>query len=133
MTKDSPEPEGIDIALLAGLTTKAGDLENRLLDLIETVRINRVARTYLVLLTVLLLAGSGVVIWTTQVTRHNTGVIIDCTDPSGKCYKEARQSAKDNVQLINQISVAAAYCAHQPENKTLEQIKACVSKSVSHD
>lgn len=133
MTTDGPEYESVDPALLAGLATRAGDLENGIKELIETVRLNRIARVYIVILTLALVAGTAVNLWSTHETNKNTNVIIDCTDPDGRCYKEARAAGKENVKLINEISIAAAYCAKQPENKTIDQVKTCVNKSLSHD
>lgn len=132
MTEEAQHPD-VNQALIAGLATKAGELANVAEDLVTTVRLNKVARSYLFVITVFLLGVCVIVLWGTVVINKNTEKIISCTEPVGKCYKDGRKSAKENLKLINDTSVAAAYCAKQVNNDTLEEIRKCIVATLSKD
>lgn len=136
---DSLPPPEVDSALIAGLAARAGELSTLVEDLIATVRINRLARVYVIIVTVALIAGMGVSVWNTISTRRatdkidkNNKLIVSCVDPDGSCYKEARQASRENIKLINDTTAAAALCAQRPENQTFDQLKACILTTLNH-
>lgn len=121
-------PPEVDNALLAGLAARTGELNDAANEIIDSLRLNRLTRFFIIAVSLVLLGTSSVVLYNTITTNKTTHVIRDCTDPGGRCYKDARQSAKDNVKLLNDTTVAAAYCAKQPQNDALEEIRQCIVK-----
>lgn len=61
--------------------------------------------------------------------------LLSCTDPKGECYQSGDRRSGAAIQTINEsqkrIVTIAAYCAKQTENKTLDQIEACVNKELN--
>jgi len=117
-------------ALLAGLAAQAGELSNAARDLADTVKLNRFARWFVVLVSFIMLAGMTISVWGAFETRNNTNRIISCTEVNGKCYQHNKQSSDSTVQSINDVIVAAAYCAKLPENQTLKEVTDCTRKSI---
>lgn len=61
--------------------------------------------------------------------------LVDCTTPSGQCYKEGQQRTAQAIQFLiadNQLTremiVKAVACAQDPVNDTQAEIKACINK-----
>lgn len=131
MENENVTPE-VDAALLAGLASRAGELSTIAENLIETIRLSRLSRIFIVLAALVLLGGMAANLYNTHATNRNTQVIISCTDPSGACYKDSRKTTAGTVKLINDTVIATVSCSKLPENKTYAEIRACVIATLSH-
>jgi hypothetical protein len=68
-----------------------------------------------------------VVIVLGQITTVTT-TISDCTTPTGKCYQQAQQRAREGrAQLVNS-AVAAQVCGKT--SRTVEEMQACVTRTL---
>lgn len=69
-----------------------------------------------------------------EVGQSTRDRLLDCTDPTGQCYREGQKRSGAAIKQINdaqkQVVTIAAYCAKQPKNQTLEQIEDCVNKEL---
>lgn len=52
--------------------------------------------------------------------------VLDCTQPTGDCYRQSQKRSADVVGSINEISLYAAACADQSGVQTVEEIQSCV-------
>lgn len=57
--------------------------------------------------------------------------VLDCTQPTGECYRESQKRSADVVGSINEISLYAAACADQSGVQTVEEIQSCVIARLS--
>lgn len=62
--------------------------------------------------------------------------LVDCTTPSGECYKAGQQRTAQAIQMLiadNQLTremvIVAVACAQDPANDTQAEIKACIDKN----
>lgn len=56
-------------------------------------------------------------------------LLIDCTDPKGQCYQEGQRRTGEAVGNINEVIIAAVYCADtMPNTATLEELEGCVKR-----
>jgi hypothetical protein len=66
--------------------------------------------------------------------QNSTDRIQSCIDPKGACYKSGDRRSSAVVKLLNdsqeKIVTAAAFCAKQPGNTTLQQIEDCTNKEL---
>lgn len=62
--------------------------------------------------------------------QTGTDRLVDCTTPGGKCYEQGSRSQSAAVKTINEMSVYAAYCAHKPDNDTVQEIKSCIEQEL---
>ena len=132
MSRDKETPvELAGPALQAAFVVRAGELKTIAEDLITTVRRDKVLRYFFGFISLVLVIGMAVNISNTRASKKNTKIIVSCTDPQGECYKNSQKSSGQSIEFINNVSIAAAYCAKQPENKTVAQIKICVTNSLA--
>lgn len=59
-------------------------------------------------------------------TDRTLEILLDCTDPTGDCYKRGQASQASAIEDISRISVYAAACADKPREQTAEQIQECI-------
>lgn len=118
-------------ALLAGLAAQAGALSSAAAEIVKSVHLNRFARWFVTLVSLIMLVGMTISVWGAIETHKNTSRIISCTEVSGKCYQDNKRSQDSTVSSINDVITATAACTKKPENVTLEQIKACVRKTLA--
>lgn len=74
--------------------------------------------------------------------------LLDCTQPSGECFKDSQERSGaiiqdlidalhkeglDREMVTRQIVIAAAACADDPGNDTVEQIEACVDRTLKEE
>jgi hypothetical protein len=53
--------------------------------------------------------------------------IVDCTDPSGKCFQEGQSRTKDTINQLNRITLLAAYCSNKtPPYATVAEVRKCI-------
>lgn len=62
--------------------------------------------------------------------------ILDCTDPSGECFKQGQRRTAKAVGDINAASLLVVVCALQvpngtPLNEALDQVSTCVAKRLA--
>lgn len=76
--------------------------------------------------------------------KQTRGLLVDCVEPSGSCYKDGQKRTAEVVQNLidanqldevatRRIVVVAAACSKDPENETLDDIQACVDKVLASD
>jgi hypothetical protein len=73
----------------------------------------------------------GVLLEESKIQSERNGQVlsrlIDCTSPEGHCYQESQRRTGESVATINQITVAAGYCAQAlPRESTLAQYRKCI-------
>lgn len=66
-------------------------------------------------------------------SRESVEAIRDCTQPSGECYREARERSARTVTDIGKVSAYAAACADRPGVQTEDEVRLCVLRKVARD
>lgn len=56
--------------------------------------------------------------------------IIDCTSPTGKCFKESQERTGDVIVQLNTIAKYAAVCADRPGSITAEEMNKCITEQI---
>lgn len=59
-------------------------------------------------------------------TEETLRVLLDCTDPSGGCYKRGQDSQASAIENITRISIYAAACADKPREQSTQEIQDCI-------
>lgn len=126
-------------ALIAGLAASASDLSSVARDLYKSAVLTKIERTVitlavaaLVVLGIIEVVGVVKLNGIAKTNERNTNVIRDCTQPDGVCFKDSQKRTADVIDLINQVTVAAAYCAKQPDNDTEAEIKSCIDVALTN-
>lgn len=52
--------------------------------------------------------------------------VEECTTPGGRCFDDNQQRLSRTVGTINRYALAAAACADQPEQQTIDEIQECI-------
>ena len=81
----------------------------------------------------------AILIYDVYVGRLDREYLIDCTTPSGECFRASQERTGEAVRAIieassqehgelatRQIVILAAYCADKPGNQTVQSIERCV-------
>ncbi len=80
-------------------------------------------------------AFSLIMYYTLSEVQSQTKLLVDCTTPSGECYKNGDRRSSSVVKLISdnekRIVTVAAFCAKQPQNVTLKEIEDCTNKELN--
>ena len=63
-----------------------------------------------------------------ELNRRNGDRVIDCTTPKGQCFEESQRRTGAAVGTINEITVLAAYCAHEHESEP--EIRTCIEDNL---
>lgn len=66
-----------------------------------------------------------------QSTSQAVEILLDCTQPTGKCYQAAQAQTAKAINNITSVQVAAAWCAVQSANDTAEKVLACVRPTLA--
>lgn len=101
-------------------------------------------RLKLVLLVLIVLLVSAMLVITTITlqelrensarNRLNTTLLVDCTTPQGKCYRESNSRTANVVTDLNRVTVLAAYCAKRlPAGGTLDQMRDCIKTELDKE
>lgn len=60
--------------------------------------------------------------------------IDSCTTPEGECYKQSQERTREIFGEprgpLNTVVVATSYCAQQPENSSIEDVRGCVKTTL---
>lgn len=123
-------------ALIAGLAASAGELSSVARELTAATRVGRAERIIigaLSLFLVVLSVVSYISIHKLQdigkTNRSNTDLIVDCTTPGGVCYERGRKSTGSAIATINDVTIAASYCAQF--NTTQATIRKCIEAELA--
>lgn len=69
-----------------------------------------------------------------QKTNTSTNqTILDCTEPTGECYKESQRRTKEVVTDIGKVSAYAAACADLPGVQGSDEVLTCVLDRLAAD
>lgn len=119
--------------LLAGAAAEAAHLVNISQELLNQIRLTKVARIYFVVITLLILAVCSTLTWIAlsnrqinQSVRANTNLIISCTTASGQCHKDGEQQTATAVAAIVHSELVASYCSTHTD--TFNAAEKCVAK-----
>lgn len=63
-------------------------------------------------------------------TQRTAAIILDCTQPSGTCFQNGERRTGQAVSLIKLAQVAAVACADRPGQQSLDEINACVERTM---
>lgn len=138
------EQEMLRTTMVAGLMAQASELSTVAHDLVRSAVLTRVQRWVIFVGLILVLVStilSAAGVWglrgiaqsnkdTNSNTNRVTQAILDCTNPSGKCFQNGQSRTADAVGNINKVVVLAAACARVPDNDTQEEIEGCVKKGL---
>lgn len=132
------EQELLRTTLIAGLASSASELSSVASDLFKAALLSRVQRAMLLIGMFILVCLVGVVGWGVLVLTHtadqnkeNGDLIRDCVTPQGQCYQDGSKRSAEAVKTINDVIVAAAACARSTPGGTVEEIRACVVKTLA--
>lgn len=64
-------------------------------------------------------------------TLHNSGILIDCTTPAGKCYQRSQADTRRAVVNLNTITKAATVCADRPGAITYSEMEQCITAELA--
>lgn len=102
----------------------------------RSILITRVAQVAVVIVVLVLLTFLAVTAWEGHTTRKT---LIDCTAPTGQCYKEGQERTAEVVARINKDGVIreqitretakwAAYCARQQGSMADAEFESCIKE-----
>lgn len=63
-------------------------------------------------------------------TDRTLEILLDCTDPTGGCYRRGQEAQKAAIDDITVIAAAAAACANRPENATVKATLDCTLREL---
>lgn len=63
---------------------------------------------------------------TLDTTERTLEVLLDCTNPEGRCYRRGVESRRGIVEDVSRVAVYAAACADRPRQQSVAQIQACI-------
>lgn len=59
--------------------------------------------------------------------------MLDCTQPTGTCYREGQSRTGAAIATINEVTVAAAFCAKTlPPSASLAALRECIQRQAPH-
>lgn len=56
--------------------------------------------------------------------------IVDCTSPTGKCFKEGQARTNTAVVQLNTVAKYAAVCADRPGSITAQEMNDCIEEQL---
>ena len=122
-------------ALIAGLAATASQLSTSVEDFAASLRRTRVERIILGALVFVTLGLSAIAVNNmrslhdiAEANKANTDIIRDCTTAGGACYERNTKSTGAAVSLINEVTVAAVFCAHTYEVEA--DIRKCIEDQI---
>jgi hypothetical protein len=59
-------------------------------------------------------------------------VMLDCTQPTGKCFKDGQARTGVAIQNINEVTIAASYCAKTvPQDSSIAVLRNCIERELA--
>ena len=68
-----------------------------------------------------------------KVTATTNQRLIDCTTPTGECYKQGQKRTARAVSDIGKVAAYAAACADQPGRQGQAEVLECVLRRLAAD
>lgn len=91
-------------------------------------------RTAWTLLVIYMVVSLTAVLVTSVAGIQSRAQVLDCTQPSGECYKQGTKRTATVVAGINagtkEVVVIAAGCARVPGNDTTAEVERCVNQEL---
>lgn len=92
-------------------------------------------RATITLFVIYCIATMGMLLWLGVQGNASRRQLVDCTTPSGECYKEGQKRTAEAIQALiadNQLTrdtvIAAITCGQDPANDTKGEVLACIKK-----
>lgn len=71
-------------------------------------------------------AGVNILVGLAKDNHQTLTTIKDCTQPTGKCYRNGQARTRSAVANINKVVILAAACASQHPGQTVGEVQSCV-------
>jgi len=101
----------------------------------QTKRVVALRTILIALLVGWMLLVTSFLVWNALVGMKSRDVLLDCTQPTGKCFKVGQKRTGSVVKQIVQeelntqkIVVIASSCADKSKTQTYQEIKHCVDE-----
>lgn len=128
--QSSTAPVPMSPSLVLSLTDQVDELVGKLDVMEERRRLDRRIWVTGIAIIVALMALMGVMLGGTLYNSHQNqeqlGILRDCLEPNGACFKTGRDRTRGVVTHIEQHQLAVVRCARDPKVITAQQFDSCV-------
>ena len=106
-------------------TSERMEHQRKILRVLEAVLVGIVVLTIVLTMVYLVVISSKI--------DASNAYLVDCTTPTGSCYKNASKAQSGAVQNINLVTTAATVCAIDDANDTFTEMQKCISTIIKKE